>query len=259
MRRALPILLTLALALAAPACGSDDGDEPAATTAPATEPETIPETTEPDRTVERTEFVIAPVLSSGGCPPEVTVPTSAPADGDDGAGDDAGDDAGEGGTTTTAAASEAQGIRSLRGTTDPSDPTDPADDSVPAEVPSSSTDGPVPTADGVFCYTVGESVANGNDLTDATLSETEGGEFQVYARVKPEAIDELNALFNACFAGAPTCPAGEGGFGYAAIIWEGVVLYAPAIQSEDLADGGVSLAGGLTERRARDLITLINR
>lgn len=119
-------------------------------------------------------------------------------------------------------------------------------------------EGPYPTADGVFCYTVGQPIADGNDLTDATLSEAGGG-FQVFTRVKADSVDELDAQFDACFTGQPVCPAGEGGRGYVAIIWEGVVLYAPAVASEDLAAEGLSLAGGLTERRARELITLINR
>lgn len=194
MRRALPILLVIGLTLTTVACGSDDDDPAAETTTTAAE--TIPQSTEPDRTEDRKQLIIAPVLSSGGCAPEGAAP----------------------------------------------DP----------------VAGPFPTADGAFCYTVGAAAGDGNDLTDATLSEV-NGEFQVFTRVKPDSIDELDALFNACFAGAPECPAGEGGRGYVAIVWEGVVLYAPAIQTEDLAAEGLSLAGGLTERRARELITLINR
>lgn len=218
MRRALLTSVAVLIAFAAPACGSDDGEEPAATRAPVTEPETIPEETRPDRSAERARLLVAPVLSSGGCPPDLTVPEvsgdegTAPEAGTDGSGAEA--DAGPG--------------------------------------------GPYPTADGVFCYTVGEPVADGNDLTDATLAETDG-EWQVLSRIEPDATDKLNELFNACHVGEPACPAGPSGNGAAAIIWEGIVLHAPAIQVEDLADGPISLAGGLTERRARDLITIINR
>ena len=161
---------------------------------------TTTSTTEPDRTEDRKALVLAPVMSSGGCPPDMEAPS--------------------GGSV------ESGGI--------------------------------YPTADGVFCYTIGEPAADGNDLNDATLSDVEG-EFQVYTRVKEESVDKLNELFNSCFSGAPTCPPGEGGNGYVAIILEGTVLYAPAIQAEDIAADGFSVAGGLTERRAREIITLINR
>jgi hypothetical protein len=194
LRPAATLLALAGLALAAPACGGDDGATPATTTAaPTTSRPTT--TTEPDRTEERAELVIAPVVASGGCP---------------------------------------------------------------ADAPEPSATGPFPTADGAFCFTIGEPIGDGNDLTDATLSEA-GGAYQVMARARPESADTLNAGFNACFTGAPDCPPGEGGRGVAAIVWDGTTLYAPAIQVEDLADGPFALAGGLTEREARKLITLINR
>ena len=200
MRRVTIIGPLLALSLLLGSCGSDDSPAETTTT---TEAEPEPTTTtepEPDRTEDRKALVLAPVMSSGGCPAEMADTPEGPAI--------------EGGTYAT--------------------------------------------ADGVFCYTIGAPAADGNDLTDATLSETDGS-FLVYVRVKDNSIDELNAFFNLCFAGDPSCPAGEGGRGYVAIIWDGTVLYAPAIQAEDLATSGLSLAGGLTERRARDLITVINR
>lgn len=200
MRRVQVLGPVLALCLLVAGCGSDDDSSSDSTTTTEQEVSTTAPTTEPDRTEERKSLVLAPVMSSGGCPPEL--------------GDTSGEPVESGGT--------------------------------------------YPTTDGIFCYTVGEPAADGNDLNDATLSDVEG-EFQVYTRVKEESIDKLNELFNACFSGAPTCPPGEGGNGYVAIILDGTVLYAPAIQAEDIAADGFSVAGGLTERRARNIITLINR
>jgi hypothetical protein len=226
LRPASTLLVVVGLVLAAPACGSDDDATPATTTAAPTTTEAP--TTTVDRTEERAALFLAPVLASGGCPaaPATTAPaTTAPADT-------------TGGDTTPT--SEA--------------PTTTA----PATTTTLPPGGPYPTADGVFCYTVGERIGDGNDLTDATLSEA-GGAFQVLARVKEESADDLNAGFNRCFTGDPSCPAGEGGYGGVAIIWDGTTLYAPAIQVENLADGPFPIAGGLTEREARKLLTLINR
>ncbi len=192
-------LVALTLALVVASCGSDDSPSEATTSSTEPEATTTPPSTEPDRTEERKGLVLAPVVSSGACPPDHADPTAPVAGG-----------------------------------------------------------GTYSTADGVFCYTVGAPAADGNDLTDATLSETDGS-FLVYVRVKPDSVDKLDGLFNSCYAGEPTCPPGEGGRGYVAIIWDGTVLYAPAIQAPDIAESGLSMAGGLTERRARALITLINR
>lgn len=234
LRPATTLLAAVGLVLAAPACGSDDDATPATTTAAPTTTEAT--TTTVDRTEERAALFLAPVLASGGCPaaPSTTAPppaTSAPAE-----------------TTgsTASAGGEAAPTSGAPTTTAPTTTT-----TLPPG-------GPYPTADGVFCYTVGEQIGDGNDLTDATLSET-NGEFQVLARVKDESADDLNAAFNRCFTGDPSCPAGEGGYGAVAIVWDGTTLYAPAIQVEDLADGPFSIAGGLTEHEARRLLTLINR
>lgn len=218
LRPACTLIALAGLVLAAPACGSDDDAAPATTTAPTTTEATT--TTEAPPTEERAALFIAPVLASGGCAGDPSTTTTA------------------GDPTATTAAGGAAGISSLR--------------AQPAG------DGPFPTADGVFCYTVGQPIGDGNDLTDATLSEA-GGDYQVLARVKDESTDQLNEGLNLCFAGDPTCPAGEGGHGAVAIVWEDTTLFAPAVQEEDLADGALAIAGGLTERKARELLTLINR
>lgn len=124
--------------------------------------------------------------------------------------------------------------------------------SVPAQA-----DGSYPLIDGIFCYQLGDPAGDGNDLKDATVARN-GDTWQVLARPRSDSVKALNTLFNACLAGEPTCPAGEGGHGYAAFVWKGAVLLAPAVSAEDLADGPILLASGLDERTARDLAGLIN-
>ena len=75
----------------------------------------------------------------------------------------------------------------------------------------------------------------------------------------PESKEKLNAGFNSCFNGQPECPAGPSGRGSAAFVLDGVVLLAPAIAVEDMADEVFLIATGLTEREARGLISKINR
>jgi hypothetical protein len=229
LRPTLTLLALAGLSMAVPACGSDDDAAPATTTAAPTTT-TAPSTTEPEDTSERAALFIAPVLASGGCPqdPAATTPSTPP---------------GAAPTSTTTASTTTASTTASTTT---------------AATSAGSPGGPFPTADGVFCYTVGEPIGDGNDLTDATLSEA-GGDYQVLARVKDESVDDLNAAFNDCFAGSPACPAGEGGRGAVAIVWDGTTLYAPSVQVEDLADGPFAIAGGLTEREARKLLTLINR
>jgi hypothetical protein len=118
-------------------------------------------------------------------------------------------------------------------------------------------DGSLPTVDGRFCYKVGPSVGDGNDLQDATVSRN-GDTWQVLARPSDDSAADLNKAFDACFAGATTCPAGEGGHGYVAFIWKERVLLAPAVSVEGLADGPILMASGLDERTARDLAAVIN-
>ena len=134
LRPTLTLLALAGLSMAVPACGSDDDAAPATTTAAPTTT-TAPSTTEPEDTSERAALFIAPVLASGGCPqdPAATTPSTPP---------------GAAPTSTTTAS-----------TTTASTTT--------AATSAGSPGGPFPTADGVFCYTVGEPIGDGNDLTDA--------------------------------------------------------------------------------------------
>lgn len=232
--------LCLALTLAGSGCGSKSDDAKPATTTTTTASTAPPTTgtTLPPVSSDRAKLRFAPVLASGPCPGSAattpTTTTTAPP------------------TTTT---TSTPGFNNLVGNTIP---TTTSTSGPGTTVPGTTTsDGRIPTADGRFCYQVGPGSGDGNDLEDATIGQA-GGAWQVLARVRAESVAKLNSLFDSCFQGVPTCPAGEGGHGYVAIIWGDTVLYAPAVQVEGLADGPFSLAGGLTERRARDLAALIN-
>ena len=236
MRRRHLTLAAAALAIStvASGCGSSTKSattttttQPATTEAPATTG-----TTEPAVSGHREQLWFGPVLASGPCPPGVTAPSTAP----------------EATTTvpaTTAPPTTSGGLANLRSP------------SAAAVQAAPNADGWYPSTAGGLCFKVGERAGDGNDLKDATVSHV-GNEWQVLARPRPESVDKLNALFNGCFNGTAPCVAGEGGHGYAAIVWDNLVTYAPSITAEGLADGPFSLAGGLTERRARDLAALIN-
>lgn len=218
------IALAAGLVLGTVGCGSDEKSSPTttATSTTSTAAETTT-TTAPDRTQERAEFFFAPVTATTACeaaPTESTTTTAAA-------------------TTTTANTTNTQDqTRPVQGSAGVASQTEPA-----------SSNGPFPTADGKFCITVGERFGDGNDITDATLSKTEGT-YQVLARVKPESVDSLNDGFNRCYNGDPTCPAAPDGRGAVAIIWKDTVLVAPSIQTPDLADSVFTIAVNMTERQA---------
>ncbi|MCB0987502.1 MAG: hypothetical protein KDB09_06985 [Acidimicrobiales bacterium] len=211
---------TACLILVVSGCGSDKGSTPPTTTAAPTTTTDEKPTTTVDRTDEKAALKMMPVLAVTGCPGAATPTTVAPDV--SGTGPDA--------TTTTEAATGA----------------------------GSELDGLYPTADGVYCHTVGEPFGDGNDLHDATVAEVNGA-FQVMVRVKPESIDKLNAGFNACFTAQPQCPAGPSGTGSVAFVLDGVVLLAPPVTAENLADEVFLVANDLTEREARKLISTLNR
>lgn len=224
LRNRLLAAATAALIMLVPACGSDEGSAPTTTTAARLTTTTAETTTTVDNSAEKAELKLVPVLSVTGCPAlESTTPTP-----------------------TTAPATDSTPSTSAPGTT--------------AAEPdrSGDLDGLFPTADGVYCHTVGEPFGDGNDLHDATVADLDGA-YQVMVRVKPESKEKLNAGFNSCFNGQPECPAGPSGRGSAAFVLDGVVLLAPAIAVEDMADEVFLIATGLTEREARGLISKINR
>lgn len=172
LRNRLLAAATAALIMLVPACGSDEGSAPTTTTAARLTTTTAETTTTVDNSAEKAELKLVPVLSVTGCPALESTTT----------------------TPTTAPATDSTPSTSAPGTT--------------AAEPdrSGDLDGLFPTADGVYCHTVGEPFGDGNDLHDATVADLDGA-YQVMVRVKPESKEKLNAIHSS-FNGQPECPAG---------------------------------------------------
>lgn len=122
--------------------------------------------------------------------------------------------------------------------------------------------GPAPDArpdpTGVTCYEVGPVAADGTDLQDAEVADQEGS-WVVNVRARSDAVDRMNAMFNACFDASDTCPpVSEGAPGAVAVIWRGTVVVAPAVNGPDLADDAFTLAGDFDRATASELAAAIN-
>lgn len=116
----------------------------------------------------------------------------------------------------------------------------------------------VPSEDGALCYDLGPVAATGEDLARAaadTVPQTGG--WTVLVTPKPEAETKLNELFDACFVGAPTCPA-QGANGSVAIELDGKVVSAPAVAAEGLASSPFQISAVFTELEAQALAARLN-
>jgi preprotein translocase subunit SecD len=112
----------------------------------------------------------------------------------------------------------------------------------------------VPDRAGSLCYDLGPVAADGTDLEDAGVAQLDSDPTQwtVEVTAAPAAKARFNELFNACFDGAPTCPAYEGGNGAVAVVHDGVVISAPLVSGADLADVPFTITG-FTETEAKAL------
>ena len=116
----------------------------------------------------------------------------------------------------------------------------------------------LPAADGFWCCRVGDlsRVATGVEEADVVESS---GTWTVTVRFTPEAATTMNELFNACFEGTDSCPAGEGEHGYVAVAVQGTVISAPSVAAADLASDRIVIASGdLTEAEALQLATSLS-
>ena len=106
--------------------------------------------------------------------------------------------------------------------------------------------------DGMLAYTLGPVGFDGSALgsADAVNQESWG----VNVRARKEAVDEVNTAFNDCYEGAPSCPSQSGdGRGSIAIVFDGAVISAPAVNGPDLGDGPFTISGDFTQAQAEDL------
>ena len=127
---------------------------------------------------------------------------------------------------------------------------------------------PVPTAngtqfpsqDGKSLYTLGPVGFTGEALSSATAALSPGtSEWTINVSVKNSSETVANAAFNACYQGAAGCPAQNSeGRGAIAIVLDGEVLSAPAVNGPDLASGQqFTISGDFSEGEAKDLALVL--
>lgn len=248
MRRSISRATVVAagLLLGATGCGgSDDGSNRSTpSTAARRTTTTVPPTTgttQPAPSVERAALQLAPVLSSTPCPPAAATTTTTAAPDTSTTGSTA--------TTTTGAGGGDGPVTTIPETTVP-------ETTVPVPtIPEGGADG-VPDAAGTTCHRLGPVGIDGNGLHDATFRQTDG--WDVLVRARDEAADRFHAMIDECLAGGPTCPAGAGGTGAIAVIWNGTVISLSPTVDIDPAEDTPFIIPRLTERQARDLAALVN-
>jgi preprotein translocase subunit SecD len=115
----------------------------------------------------------------------------------------------------------------------------------------------VPSEDGATIYTLGPVGFRGDALSsaDAALQET----WAVNVSVRGDRRDEANVAFNACYnADATICPAQSAeGRGAIAIVLDGQVLSAPAVNGPDLASDNFTISGDFDQQEAKDLALVL--
>lgn len=116
-----------------------------------------------------------------------------------------------------------------------------------------------PGAEPEYCSAMGPVGFDGTGLesVEAGPGGATGDAWVVTVQVAPAERDLANTLFNACFRADPTCPTQQ-----LAIVLDDVVISAPTVQGEDLADDEFVISsgtgsGGYTEDQARELVARI--
>lgn len=112
--------------------------------------------------------------------------------------------------------------------------------------------------EGVLCYQVGPVGADGVDVSAAEATSDGAGGWAVSITFADHATDLANEMFDACFRGDESCPPMEGGVGYVAVIVDGVVASAPAVQGENLASQELQVTGRFTEAEANGLAAALD-
>ncbi len=137
--------------------------------------------------------------------------------------------------------------------------TERADDKVDAEV---TLEGE-PERDGtVTVYSLGPALLTGDAIEDATAGLSQNGGWEVRPTFKggADGIDLFNAAAQICNTGGEECPAGGGtgsGPGRLAIVLDGSVLTAPAINEANFSRDQIQITGDFTEERAKGVATAL--
>ncbi|MGI8791798.1 MAG: protein translocase subunit SecD [Acidimicrobiales bacterium] len=189
------------------------------------------------------ELRFRPVLAE--LPPEdpTLAPTTTTAPGDDPAASD------ESTTTTTAAASPTT-TQLLTETTVPAGTSPREEDQPESEVilPEYDKSGEVAKR-----FQLGPALLTGRavDTASARAPQGIGGEWQVDVEFTGSGSTEFNNVAALCFDGTPQCPSRR-----LAIVLDGVVKSAPAIQARDFA-GRAQITGNFSESEAKDLALVL--
>lgn len=128
--------------------------------------------------------------------------------------------------------------------------------SVPVTTIPSGSDADVPDRTGTLCYAVGPAGGDGTDL-NAGRVEFVDGRWRMNVYPKALSIPDLEAMFDACFRGTSDCPAGEGGHGYVAIVWDGRLVSAESVSTAGMGSQRFQLAADFTDSQAEELATLL--
>lgn len=116
----------------------------------------------------------------------------------------------------------------------------------------------VPSDDGALLYTLGPLGFSGDALSKATATLSNGGGWEVNVAVKGSKVAQANTAFNECYSGGTSCPAqSSDGRGAIAIVLDGQVLSAPAVNGPDLASETFTISGDFDEGKAKDLALVL--
>lgn len=101
-----------------------------------------------------------------------------------------------------------------------------------------------PNTDSTVAYDLGPSVADEDDVTEASAAAGAAGEWTVSVTFTPRATDRIRSLAAACLAVEPSCERGQ-----IAVTVDGFVLTALPVTDTDLGPT-LALSGGLNEEQA---------
>jgi len=166
--------------------------------------------------------------------------------------------------TTTTAADVATGPGSARRAATTTVP--PTDSSVPvaddSAVPATTSAQPqlaegqeiLADKDGSFVYLVGPVAATGEVFENDASAEIQNGSWVVVVTLRSGAVgeDQWNAVAAQCFNKEETCPSQQ-----LAIVLDGEVISAPAVQEPTFTGGSVQISGDFTESEARQLAKIL--
>ncbi len=161
-------------------------------------------------------------------------------------------------TTTTSPADPVESSSCGGGTTDGAG----ASTTTSTTAPGAPAGDQFPSEDGTLVYTLGPVGFTGDALSRANAALS-NGEWLINVAVKGSEKTDANATFNECFSGAPACPSQgsadptQPSSGAIAIVLDGEVLSAPAVNGADLAADQFTISGAFDEGEAKDLALVL--